>query len=67
MRSVEATGNVMAVVRVLSPFVARVIIADPLQVKAIAYAHCQNGQDRRRSSGDPARGRLSAGGLDTRH
>jgi hypothetical protein len=64
---VEATGNAMAVVRVLSPFVARVIIADPLQVKAIAYAHCQNGQDRRRSSGDPARGRLSAGGLDTRH
>jgi len=29
----------MAVVRVLSPFVARVIIANPLQVKAIAYAH----------------------------
>ena len=36
---VEATGNAMAVVRVLSPFVARVIIANPLQVKAIAYAH----------------------------
>jgi transposase len=36
---VEATGNAMAVVRVLSPFVARVVIANPLQVKAIAYAH----------------------------
>jgi transposase len=36
---VEATGNAMAVVRVLSAFVARVIIANPLQVKAIAYAH----------------------------
>jgi transposase len=36
---VEATGNAMAVVRVLSPFVARVIIANPLQVKATAYAH----------------------------
>jgi transposase len=36
---VEATGNAMAVVRVLSPFVARVIIANPLQVKAIAHAH----------------------------
>jgi transposase len=36
---VEATGNAMAVVRVLSPFVTRVIIANPLQVKAIAYAH----------------------------
>ncbi|WP_237050575.1 IS110 family transposase [Microvirga ossetica] len=36
---IEATGNRMAVSRVLSPFVARVIIANPLQVKAIAYAH----------------------------
>ena len=36
---VEATGNAMAVVRVLSPYVARVIIANPLQVKAIAHAH----------------------------
>jgi len=36
---VEATGNSMALSRVLSPFVARVIIANPLQVKAIAHAH----------------------------
>jgi transposase len=36
---VEATGNAMAVVRVLSPFVARVMVANPLQVKAIAHAH----------------------------
>jgi len=35
----EATGNTMAVVRVLRPYVARVIIANPLQVKAIAHAH----------------------------
>ena len=35
---VEATGNAMAVVRVLSPYVARVIMANPLQVKAIAHA-----------------------------
>lgn len=35
---IEATGNCMAVSRVLSPFVARVIIANPLQVKAIAHA-----------------------------
>jgi transposase len=33
---IEATGNCMAVSRVLSPFVFRVIIANPLQVKAIA-------------------------------
>lgn len=36
---IEATANSMAVSRVLSPFVARVVIANPLQVKAIAQAH----------------------------
>lgn len=36
---IEATGNSMAVFRVLSPLVARVIIANPLQVKAIAHSH----------------------------
>ena len=36
---IEATGNAMAVSRVLSPFVTRVVIANPLQVKAIAHAH----------------------------
>jgi len=36
---IEATGNSMAVSRVLSRFVARVIIAKPLQVKTIAHAH----------------------------
>jgi transposase len=36
---IEATGNSMAVSRVLSPFAKRVVIANPLQVKAIAYAH----------------------------
>ena len=36
---IEATGNAMAVVRTLSPYVARVIVANPLQVKAIAHAH----------------------------
>lgn len=35
---IEATGNCMAVSRVLSPFVARVVIANPPLVKAIAYA-----------------------------
>jgi transposase len=36
---IEATGNSIAVARALSPFVARVVIANPLQVKAIAHAH----------------------------
>lgn len=35
---VEATGNAMAVVRVLSPFVDRLIVTNPMQVKAIAHA-----------------------------
>ena len=35
---IEATGNCMAVSRVLSPLVKRVAIANPLQVKAIAHA-----------------------------
>lgn len=36
---IEATGNAMAVSRLLSPHVARVVIANPLQVKAIAHSH----------------------------
>src|SRR6478735_3994062 len=36
---IEATANSMGVSRVLTPFVARVIIANPLQVKTIAQAH----------------------------
>lgn len=34
----EATGNTSAVVRLLKPFVSRVVIANPLQVRAIAHA-----------------------------
>jgi transposase len=36
---IEATGNSLALSRVLTSFVRRVIIANPLQVKAIAQAH----------------------------
>ena len=36
---IEATANSMGVSRVLAPFVARVVIANPLQVKAIAQGH----------------------------
>ncbi len=35
---VEATGNAVAVVRALEMHVARVVVANPLQVKAIAHA-----------------------------
>ena len=35
---VEATGNTMAVVKLMAPYVKRVVIANPLQVRAIAHA-----------------------------
>jgi transposase len=35
---IEVTGNCMAVSRVLSPFVRRAVIANPLQVRAFAHA-----------------------------
>lgn len=35
---VEATGNTMAVVKLMAPHVKRVAIANPLQVRAIAHA-----------------------------
>lgn len=34
----EATGNTAAIVRALRPYVAQVVIANPLQVRAIAHA-----------------------------
>ena len=36
---IAASGDAMAASRVLAPFVPRVVIANPLQVKAIAHAH----------------------------
>ena len=36
---IEATGNPMVVSHLLTPHVARVVIANPIQVKAIAHAH----------------------------
>ena len=35
---IEATGNTMAVVKLMAPHVKRVVIANPLQVRAIAHA-----------------------------
>ena len=39
---IEAPGNAMAVQRVLSPFVARVVIANPMQVKADRACACED-------------------------
>ena len=35
---IEATGNTSAIVRLLSSFVARIVIANPILVRAIAWA-----------------------------
>ena len=40
----EATGNTAAIVRLLTPFVGRVVVANPLQVKAIAHARVKTDQ-----------------------
>ena len=61
---IEATSNCMAVSRVLSPFVKRVVIANPLQVKGDRVCSCEDRQGRRRHAGQPACGRLFAGDLD---
>ena len=67
---IEATGNRMAVSCVLSPFVRRAIIANPLQVKAIAHAQVKTdkvdaGTLASLHVGKPARGRLLARDMDT--
>src|SRR3954452_24362127 len=65
---VEATGNAMAVVRALEPHVARVIVANSVQVKAIAHAHVKTDKidagvlTSLRPSGGSRRGRTQAGG-----
>ena len=61
---VEATGNTMALVRVLSPFVARVVIANPLQVKAIAHAHVKTDKIDAGVLASLPRGGISARSLD---
>ena len=63
---VEATGNAMAVVRVLSPYVARVIVANPLQVKANRTCSRQDRQNRRGRAGVAAGSGLPTGGVAAR-
>jgi hypothetical protein len=48
----EATGNTSAIVRLLSPFVARVVIANPNLVRAIAWAKVKTEQDRCSRAGE---------------
>ena len=54
---VEATGNAAAVVDILAPKVARVVVANPLQVHLIAPDITKNGKDQ---DGQDRRPRLGA-------
>jgi transposase len=49
---IEATGNAMEVVRMLKPYVARVIVVNPLQVKAITHARIKTDKTGRSKSPD---------------
>lgn len=46
---IEATVNTATIVRLLRPFVGRVVIANPLQVRAIAHAKIKTDKTRRYS------------------
>ena len=59
---IEATGNAMVVSHLLTPRVARVVIANPIQVKGDRpRPACEDRQDRRRRVGQPVCCRLPAG------
>ncbi len=51
----EATGNTMAIVRLLKPHVGRVVVANPLQVRVIAEAKAKT--DRIKRHPEPIQGR----------
>ena len=63
---VEATGNAMAVVRVLSPYVARVINSQSAAGEGDRACSRQDRQDRRRCAGVATGSRFSTGGLVAR-
>ena len=62
----EATGNTAVIVRLLTPFVHRVAIANPLQVRAIAWAKVKTDKIDKTCCDPrtPARGAVPARGLD---
>ena len=62
----EATGNALAIARILEPHVAEVVLAHAKQVRAISHARVEDRQDRRASAGRPARRRADPGGVDRR-
>jgi len=43
----EATGNALAIARIIEPHVAEVVLAHAQQARAIDHACVKNGQDRR--------------------
>ena len=62
----EATGNALVIARIVEPYVARVVLANPKTVKGLTQAGAEDGQDRRAHAGEAAGGRLCAGGMGGR-
>jgi hypothetical protein len=58
----EATGNALAIARIIEPHVGRVVLANPKAVKNATQTAKTDKLDA--CAGEAARGRLSPGGLD---
>jgi transposase len=61
--ALEATGNALAIARIIAPQVGRVVLANPKAVKGDHAGGCEDGQDRRAHAREAAGRRLSARGL----
>jgi hypothetical protein len=59
----EATGNALAIARILEPFVARVVLADPKAVRAAARGRAQDRSGRRAPAGTAVGCRVRRRGL----
>jgi hypothetical protein len=59
----EATGNALAIARIIEPHVARVVLAHPKAVQGADADGSEDGQGRRARAGEATGGRFRAGGV----
>jgi transposase len=60
----EATGNALAIARILEPHVAEVVLAHAKQVRAISHARVKTDKVERQGARRSARRGLDPGGVD---
>ena len=60
----ECTGNALEIARVLEPYVAEVVLANPMHVRAITHAKVKNDQFDARTLAQAARRRPGSPGVD---